>query len=163
MTTEQTLFDIVEEAGPALPYGGTSGWSGSDTSRQRAEEADKDGTTGRNQSITLLALLGAGRSGLTWRDLAHRTGWHHGSASGALSVLHKTGAICRLKETRDRCAIYVRPEYVEGRETSEHRPNVSARILQSVLTEIEEDLRNGRVATAIHRIQATKGYFGCES
>jgi hypothetical protein len=45
---------------------------------------------------------------------------HHGQASGALSVLHKEGRIARLTERRNRCAVYVLPEYVQGRETSPH-------------------------------------------
>ena len=79
-----------------LPYAGTSGWSGSDTSRTRAVTADA--------------------SGQTWAELGDKLGAHHGTASGVLSVLHKAGRIDRLTERRDRCKVYVLPEFTAGRE-----------------------------------------------
>lgn len=115
---------------PELPYAGTSGWSGSATSRERAERDDQDGTTAGRQARTIEDLstrwavdgvIDAGREqGLTWKELAWLHGWHHGQASGVLSVLHKTGRIARLTERRNRCAVYVLPEYVHGRETAPH-------------------------------------------
>jgi hypothetical protein len=106
---------------PETPYAGTSGWSGSDTSRERAEDADADGTTSARQSFVLSRLATVQANGLTWRDLATEAGWHHGQASGALSVLHKEGRIARLaEERRTRCAVYVLPEYVEGRPVAAH-------------------------------------------
>ena len=45
---------------------------------------------------------------------------HHGRVSGALSVLHKVGKLARLTETRDKCKVYVLPEYVNGRPTEPH-------------------------------------------
>ena len=106
--------------GPALPYAGTSGWSGSETSRQRALEADTSGVTGRRQLAVLAYLAGVGPWGATWHDVSTVLDVHHGSASGVLSVLHKTGRIARLNLTRDRCKIYVLPDYVNGRETEPH-------------------------------------------
>lgn len=105
---------------PFLPYAGTSGWSGSETSRKRAVDADGDGTTGANQRQVLAALALAMTRGRTWRDLSEEYGWHHGTASGVLSVLHKSGQIVRLKETRNRCKVYVLPEYAAGREVEAH-------------------------------------------
>jgi len=104
----------------ALPYGGTSGWSGSSTSRERAERDDADGTTSDRQLRTLVHLEHLGAVGVTWGELASAQGWHHGQASGVLSVLHKEGRICRLTERRNRCAIYVLPDKVYGRETAPH-------------------------------------------
>jgi hypothetical protein len=114
---------------PVLPYAGTSGWSGSGTSHDRADREDHDGTTSDRQARTLAALrntvtsygqpLGC-RFGITWKELADLEDWHHGQASGVLSVLHKTGRIARLTERRNRCAVYVLPEYVQGRETAAH-------------------------------------------
>ena len=57
---------------------------------------------------------------MTWREVADTTEWHHGQASGALSVLHKEGRLARLRNRRDKCAVYVLPEFVHGRETARH-------------------------------------------
>ncbi len=116
---ERTLWDVFDE-GPSLPYAGTSGWSGSSTSRQRAVQADQSGETSYRQSAALFALYQAGGEGLTWKELGDAMGWHHGTASGALSVLHKDGRIARLKESRNRCKVYVHGEFVAGRETEPH-------------------------------------------
>lgn len=109
---EPTLFDEL----PALPYAGTSGWSGSNTSQQRAITNDATGATRDNQCSTINHLYRAANSGLTWKELADITGWHHGTASGVLSVLHKEQRIYRLTETRNRCKVYVHPDFVNGRE-----------------------------------------------
>lgn len=102
---------------PLLPYGGTSGHAGTDTSRDRALAEDQDGTTADRQRRTLAALADAAHYGQTWRELADATGLHHGSASSSLSILHKEGKIARLTETRDRCKVYVQPDAVDGRDT----------------------------------------------
>lgn len=104
---------------PETPYAGTSGWSGSQTSRERAETEDRGGVTSQRQEQVLAGLGMVGTRGLTWKELAGSQGWHHGQASGALSTLHKTGHIARLTERRDRCQVYVLPEHVNGRETAE--------------------------------------------
>lgn len=111
---------MSEWDGPELPYAGTSGWSGSDTSQARAHDADTTGATGRRQRDALAYLAGAGPHGATWRDIATNLGLHHGGASGVLSVLHKTHHVARLTQTRDRCKIYVLPDHVNGRETEAH-------------------------------------------
>jgi hypothetical protein len=118
MVVEDALFD--ESMKPVLPYAGTSGWSGSSTSRARAVRADASGETSYRQSAALFALYEAGHDGLTWKELGDKMGWHHGTASGALSVLHKDERIARLAESRDRCKVYVHREYVAGREVEAH-------------------------------------------
>ena len=90
---------------PLLPYAGTSGWSGSDTSRARAVRADSDGTTSAHQRQAISSLSWRGSDGVTWRELADEYGWHHGTASGILSVLHKEGVIARLSTSRNRCTV----------------------------------------------------------
>lgn len=107
---EEGKFDF-----PELPYNGTSGWSGTETSRERATQNDSEGTTKSVQVKTLQLLLEAGRRGLNWRELAEVTGLHHGGASGVLSVLHKTNRVERLTEVRNKCKVYVHPLFVEGR------------------------------------------------
>jgi hypothetical protein len=103
-----------------FPYAGTSGWAGSETSRERAEQQDQDGTFSKRQKQTMQELWQVGSMGLTWRELAFTFNLHHGQASGVLSVLHKAEKISRLEERRNRCAVYVLPEFVNGRETSQH-------------------------------------------
>lgn len=105
---------------PLLPYAGTSGWSGSETSHARAFSADRNGTTSDAQRKALESLAWRCSEGVTWRELADEYGWHHGTASGVLSVLHKEGFIARLSTSRQRCKVYVLPRWVDGRETEKH-------------------------------------------
>lgn len=106
---------------PILPYAGTSGWSGSETSRQRAQEQDSDGTTGKRQRETLEAIRMAGEYGVTWKELGKIKNWHHGQASGVLSVLHKAGLIERLLQNRNKCAVYVLAGNTLGRPTAQRK------------------------------------------
>jgi hypothetical protein len=106
---------------PELPYNGTSGWSGTDTSRDRAKGQDLDGRTSRRQMQTLTELGIAGQRGLTWKELADRVALHHGSASGVLSVLHLAKRIARLHESRNQCKVYVLHEFINGRKTEERK------------------------------------------
>lgn len=113
-----TLPPYVNDA--VLPYGTrnpSSGFSGTDTSEERARLQDADGTTARRQRAVYNLLWAAGKYGATWKEIADETGWHHGQASGALSNLHKVGRISRLSARRSRCKVYVLPEFVNGRET----------------------------------------------
>ena len=128
---------------PITPYGNhpaTSGWSGSTTSRNRAVSEDSNGTTSERQSKILNYLAFYGKQGGTWKEIGEYFGWHHGQVSGALSVLHKAGAIARLTgEVRNRCEAYVLPEYVDGREVSaQGRGNNEARIRSKIVEELED-------------------------
>jgi len=127
----------LDEALPLTPYAGTSGWSGTDTSRDRAVRDDSDGTTSRRQRHALAALASAKTAGLTWRELASLSGMHHGQASGVLTVLHKAEKICRLTEKRDRCRVYVVPECTMGRATEPYVP----RVQPSTVEEMSETIR----------------------
>ena len=79
---------------------------------------DNDGTTKGRQNVTLRIINASKTYGMTWKELADETGWHHGQASGVLSVLHKEGLIERLSERRGKCAIYIGLNSVNGRKTS---------------------------------------------
>lgn len=116
---ENDLLSLIHPSGDAvsLPYAGTSGWSGTDTSRQRAVTRDTNGDTAEVQTFVYRYLLWQRETGSTWKEIAEASGWHHGTVSGALSVLHKTGKIARLLETRARCRVYVLPPYIGDRET----------------------------------------------
>ena len=100
---------------PQLPDNQTSGHSGTDTSRERALHADRSGRTALRQAQALNLLSQRKIAGLTWKEFSEITGLHHGTASGVLSVLHKTGRIARLKETRNGCKVYVDVFCVQGR------------------------------------------------
>lgn len=106
---------------PELPYAGTSGHSGSDTSLERVIRQDSDGTTTKRQMECIRLLAHRGEFGLTWKELSDATGLHHGSASGVLSVLHLAEKIERLAEVRNRCKVYVLPEFVGGRNTEKRK------------------------------------------
>jgi len=105
---------------PVLPYQNpvpNSGWSGSETSRDRALRRDVSGKTKTLQNRMLVMLAQAGERGVTVHDGREATGEHHGSVSAALSNLHKAGKIARVDESRDRCKVYVLPDAVGGRRT----------------------------------------------
>ena len=116
---------MTQLAFPEVPYNGTSGWSGSDSSEERARVQDSDGTTGKRQIAALTYLASRGRHGATWKELAESLGLHHGSASGVLSVLHLTERVARLKETRNRCKVYVLPEFVDSRKVENRQKKKS--------------------------------------
>ena len=118
--TEHDLLSLMSlsDVGVSLPYAGTSGWSGTDTSKERAKQSDSNGRTAALQSYIYKYLaFDAGANGATWKELSDKTGLHHGTISGSLSVLHKDGKIARLTERRGRCRVYVHPHYINGRET----------------------------------------------
>lgn len=94
-----------------VPYNGTAGWSGTDTSQQRAIDNIHSGRELTNQVRALHLLKKAETTGLTWKELAIATGWHHGTASGVLSVMHMAGAIVRTYTTRNRCKVYVHQNF----------------------------------------------------
>ena len=102
---------------PILPYAGTSGWSGTDTSRERAEDRDTSGVTAATQLAVLNILCNFGEEGRTVKELRESVPslGHHGSVSGALSVLHKKGLLVLLRARRNRCHVYVHPGFVKGR------------------------------------------------
>jgi hypothetical protein len=134
----------AQQEGPITPYpeadgsGKTSGWSGSETSHERAVSEDADGTTSARQEMVYRHVAWWKETGVTVAKMRENTGLHHGQASSALSVLHKEGRIARLTERRDRCAVYVLPEYVNGRETA--APGRQARTPEPVTLTAEEAL-----------------------
>lgn len=123
---------------PVLPYAGTTGWSGTDTSYERAIRLSSTGQIGRNQRKIIGYMRERGSLGVTWKDLSGKFGWHHGSASSHLTVLHKSGAIMRLMNRRERCRIYVLPEYRDGREFDEPSNNMSKQQVFDMLVELHK-------------------------
>jgi hypothetical protein len=98
-------------SGAFVPYAGTAGWSGTDTSKLRAQENLISGREENRQVKALALLKNAHTNGMTWKELSDVTGWHHGTASGVLSVLHQSGAIVRLYSARNRSKIYVHQNF----------------------------------------------------
>lgn len=117
MTPPSTMATNTAMAEPVLPYAGTSGFSGTDTSEARAVERDTTGKTLSSQNDTLKYLHDAGDNGMTVSELRAKTGWHHGIASSSLTNLHGADKIARLEEKRNRCHVYVHPDFVNGRAT----------------------------------------------
>ena len=109
---------------PVLPYAGTSGWKGSEASRDRVIQDDRSGKTSARQVTALHRVRTQGERGLTWKELGEIENWHAGQSSGVLSVLHKAGLIVRLMDRRSRCSIYVTPEFINNREQSERQTKV---------------------------------------
>lgn len=102
-----------------LPYNGTAGWSGSSTSKDRAVYNVKSGKEKNNQTKALELIKQMKSWGLTWKELSLETKSHHGTASGTLSVLHKTGQIVRTNKSRLGCKVYLHPDYITSTVTVE--------------------------------------------
>ena len=126
---------------PSLPYAGTSGWSGSATSKDRATRDDADGTTTFRQSQIIHFLAGRGIQGATWKEAADHLGWHHGQVSGTLSVLHKVEKIDRLIERRNRCAVYVLPQFRMGRPSTAQGRKTRRAAVEPILRELIASVR----------------------
>lgn len=143
---QPNLFD--DNLQPVTPYAGTSGWSGSTSSRDRAVQDDTSGVTSERQLKVLELLEEAGPDGLTWNEISEQTGEHHGKVSGPLSVLHKERYISRLTERRGRSEIYVRHHYVNGRETAPHKQHTKQETENEWLTELLNHIDNNRMLSA---------------
>ena len=120
MSEQEELFPQFPPL-PALAFrdGTSSGFSGTDTSRDRAKERDANGKTSEVQRAIINSLKLSHLKGRTVAELdealAHLG--HHGTISGAVSNLHKKCLIARLAEKRGKNKIYVMPYNVDGRET----------------------------------------------
>lgn len=115
------LFDVPAAR---LPYNGKSKVGHSEAGQIQQERDDAEGgTTSHRQAATLDAVSTRGPDGITIAELCAAKGWHHGQASSQLSNLDKVGELVRLKARRKGQSVYVRPEFIDGREVSERRVN----------------------------------------
>lgn len=112
----------------SLPYAGTSGYSGSEASRQRAEDRDSSGKTANVQATLARFVTAGGPRGHTIKEIRNCfPDDHHGTLSGALTALHKAGRVLRLTEQRDKCSVYVAPQFLLGREAVPPKRPVQAK------------------------------------
>lgn len=109
----------IKRSEPSLVYNGTSGWQGTDTSRERAHTEDTNGKTAKMQSLVLLAIYEAGEYGITVRECYTAMGiTNPNRVAPSFTNLHKAGRIERLTQQRGRHRVYVALEHVNGRECS---------------------------------------------
>jgi hypothetical protein len=113
----------------------------------KATSADAAARALRQRHV-LTRLAVAGRQGLTWRELADWCDWHHGTASGALSSLHRQGSVVRLQDTRQGSAVYVLPHLVDGRAEAPRRATAGTRQAVEVLRNVDALLARNDVDTA---------------
>lgn len=85
--------------------------AGSDTSRARALSEDASGTTTRRRQQISDLVRSEYTYGMTWAELAKRTGLHHGQISGALSKLHEMGFVFQVKAARNGSHPYVHADF----------------------------------------------------
>ena len=123
------MTEIREVAGlPVTPYNGTGGWSGTQTSKDRAERMVSTGELSRTQALVIQQLAARRYDGCTVHEIQilkqDGNGYmHHGSVSGALSNLHQHGKISRLAEKRNNCHIYVLNHFAKDRQLSPFTPH----------------------------------------
>jgi|TARA_R110000764_G_scaffold1277_5_gene5051 hypothetical protein len=112
MSEQEELFPQFPPL-PALAFrdGTSSGFSGTDTSEQRAKLRDLTGATSEVQRAITNSLKLSRLRGRTVGELDEELFelGHHGTISGAVSNLHKKELICRLKDKRNGMKIYVMP------------------------------------------------------
>lgn len=109
-----------------LPYGETgSGWSGSETSRERQEREDAAGITGHRQAQVFALLAQSTNAGMTVKEVEDALSLGHGPASSALTHLHRAERVVRLQERRNNQQVYVLRGYADGRPESPYRPRLA--------------------------------------
>jgi len=162
-----TEADLRHNAGypdaPISPYAGTSGWKGSEASRDRAHTDDANGTTAIRQRVALTRVWDREFRGITWKDLGEMENLHAGQSSGVLSVLHKAGLIVRLTEKRNRCSVYVAPSYVNGRSISAYKlhgktKDELCRAIVDIINLDPTSYSDGEIIDKIYSLLVEEGY-----
>ena len=90
-----------------FPYAGSQGHVEQPASLERARREREKGVFTQRAQMVLRELERREDHGGTWQELGEVLGLHHGQISGALSVLHKAGAVFTTRAQRDRCHVYV--------------------------------------------------------
>lgn len=124
-----------------------------------------DGLPARQRAV-LEYLAKCGPMGATWNEVASALSLHHGSASGALSALHREGRVVRLKEKRGKSSIYLLPKFEWSGETVPYRKNPQRHtgLLETWneayaagRTQGRADLRREVMEVLAHMARATEG------
>jgi hypothetical protein len=128
-----------------LPYLGTEGFSGTDTSEEGARTRAETAAERQDRTVALADTP----DGITVKELRDLP-WipHHGVASSTLTVLHKAGRLARLVDKRDKCKIYITPERVEGRLTEPFTGN-----RKRIDTEDVEAIKKGAAIAALRALR----------
>lgn len=103
-------------------YHGTRGHSGGEASKDAAVAERDSGKTNEMMDRVLMLINMSYSRGVTSAELrAQMPDEHHGRITSALTKLHIAGTIVALRERRENCGIYVRPDWVVGRDTRPYR------------------------------------------
>jgi hypothetical protein len=100
-------------------YAGTLGFVPVDTSRDRAEREQDNGTADDRLRAVERELQRLGMVGATWQRLAKLLNLHHGQVSSALTVLHRQGRIAMTSAKQNRCHYYIHADYIPMYDPSE--------------------------------------------
>jgi hypothetical protein len=107
---------VNENVFPIHPYSdGTSGWSGSQTSKESAKRRET------KQQATHDWVLKSGFHGITDAEIDSFTGWGHGTISACLTNLHDAGLITYLDEVRGGQSVYVALEFLGDRKPGKRK------------------------------------------
>jgi hypothetical protein len=138
----------VTTNGSLYPYAGTSGWTSTQTSKKRAQRADRTGLTVERHLETVALLRAAGRYGRTHGEIEDQMGrvveWHHGAVSGALTRGRRTGDIVMLVETRGKvdgraAHVHVHKDYLSDRPYIPYRSRSLPKTLNIIRELLEAD------------------------
>jgi len=156
MTSKRDLF----------PYAGTSGWTSTDTSRERAERADRTGLTEERYIETVDIMLAERALGFTWGEFEAHMGrvlnWHHGVISGAFSRGRKEGTLLMLTETRGaekgrKSHVHVHRDFINGRAYYPFRSRslpLALRTIDALLEEGDVDEARDYIAEMLKPVEA---------
>lgn len=129
---------------PTLPYGGTEGHA------KHPSSANRLGVSGKVQPGVLQRATAMGVHGVTSREVQTALGRGHGTVSGALSALHRSGHLAMLQNQRGGQHVYVIPVMVAGRETRQPRSNAA----HDEIMRAAAALNAGRLGEAVQIVNA---------
>jgi len=161
MSQQLSLDDLLAEL-PVTPYAGTGGWSGTETSKARAEDDKKSGRLSQRQQDVLRALYDQ-PEGLIWSEIADALRLHHGQASGALSNLHKAGLVFQLVTPRDKCLPYVHSRYRHLHDQRRDKPTTNKRGLSTKHQHTINEALQELIATFGESVLHTDAYKNLKS
>lgn len=161
MSEQLSLDDLLAEL-PVTPYAGTGGWSGTDTSRARAEDDKTSGRLSQRQQDVLRALYDQ-PEGLIWSEIADALRLHHGQASGALSNLHKAGLVFQLTAPRNKCLPYVHSRFKYLHDKRRDTPTSNKRGLSNKHQKIINEALQELLATFGEDVLDTNAYMNLKS